>query len=85
MYVRKKTLTLRRLRHFKKGGLYKEPFASRALHKKWLDAKEKRAVETSCLFCGRDEARMKCSKCLGRYCDAECQKKDWSIHKQLCK
>jgi predicted RNA-binding Zn-ribbon protein involved in translation (DUF1610 family) len=51
---------------------------------KWHEAKKDRELEMQCLYCG-DQARLKCSKCRGRYCDAECQRNDWSVHRELCK
>ena len=37
-----------------------------------------------CIQCGKD-ANMKCSVCkLARYCSRECQRENWSIHKNIC-
>lgn len=38
-----------------------------------------------CTCCGAGDARFLCSMCKrARYCDAECQKKDWTAHKAVC-
>lgn len=37
-----------------------------------------------CGFCGA-LAKVKCSKCKSSfYCDRNCQKRDWKVHKQKC-
>ena len=39
----------------------------------------------ACSHCNADNAVMKCSQCHDeRYCNAECQRKGWKIHKLLC-
>nr|GAT44846.1 predicted protein [Mycena chlorophos] len=39
-----------------------------------------------CSNCGHRTPTLKCSGCrISRYCDADCQKKDWPLHKQNCK
>lgn len=39
-----------------------------------------------CGCCGEPNADMRCGRCQGMYyCSAECQRKDWKIHKQGCK
>lgn len=40
-----------------------------------------------CTFCEKIlEEPLKCSRChRARYCDRNCQKQDWSLHKQWCK
>jgi transcription elongation factor Elf1 len=38
----------------------------------------------TCGFCG-SEAKVKCSRCKSTfYCDRNCQKRDWKIHKIAC-
>eukprot|EP00929_Paragymnodinium_shiwhaense_P118710 TRINITY_DN9062_c0_g1_i2.p1 TRINITY_DN9062_c0_g1~~TRINITY_DN9062_c0_g1_i2.p1 ORF type:complete len:228 (+),score=53.91 TRINITY_DN9062_c0_g1_i2:84-767(+) len=38
-----------------------------------------------CMSCGRDPAPKTCSGCsVASYCDAECQKKHWKTHKNIC-
>ena len=39
-----------------------------------------------CLFCLKEvESDLKCSRCrTARYCNKECQKKHWGVHKNLC-
>lgn len=39
-----------------------------------------------CLSCGDDEAEpVRCSRCqMARYCNRDCQKRDWPVHKQVC-
>jgi hypothetical protein len=38
-----------------------------------------------CSVCGADDSLMLCSKCkVQRYCNTECQKKDWRSHKHHC-
>jgi len=40
----------------------------------------------SCASCRRPHATKACAKCLyAKYCDQECQKKHWSIHKDICR
>lgn len=39
-----------------------------------------------CGGCGSPQAAMRCAKCQGiMYCSVECQKKNWKLHKQLCR
>lgn len=39
-----------------------------------------------CLYCGNKSAGNRCAQCKHVYfCDAECQKKAWPIHKKHCK
>lgn len=41
-------------------------------------------VTLGCKACGK-EARLRCGKCgVVKYCDAVCQKTDWSAHKKVC-
>ena len=41
--------------------------------------------ETNCGQCSRP-SKTKCSRCkLTYYCGVDCQKKDWSTHKKICK
>ena len=47
-------------------------------------------VKNQCRFCDRiptiDESLMRCAACLAvRYCNRECQSKDWEFHKKGCK
>lgn len=55
-------------------------------------------IERTCQYCGKREnigaaedpstlfQQMKCAGCRdARYCSRQCQKKDWSVHKILCK
>uniref|UniRef100_A0A158PBA1 Ankyrin repeat and MYND domain-containing protein 2 n=1 Tax=Angiostrongylus cantonensis TaxID=6313 RepID=A0A158PBA1_ANGCA len=37
-----------------------------------------------CATCGSCTAKKRCSRCKLCYCSVECQKFDWSIHKQCC-
>ncbi|KAK0081420.1 hypothetical protein PV325_012209 [Microctonus aethiopoides] len=38
-----------------------------------------------CVTCGEDKATKKCSKCKAvQYCDRECQRLHWSLHKKEC-
>jgi len=38
-----------------------------------------------CLYCDAKNCTLKCSKCKSVYfCDKECQKQSWSIHKKHC-
>lgn len=43
-------------------------------------------VEDECNACGKyDENLLRCGRChQARYCNAECQKKAWKKHKQVC-
>ena len=50
------------------------------------------SVRNQCHFCDRiprkdeDDKLMRCSACLAvRYCNRECQSKDWKFHKKGCK
>lgn len=50
------------------------------------------AKKNSCFGCSEAESKngqpslQRCSKCrVAQYCSAECQKKDWKMHKQVCK
>ena len=39
----------------------------------------------TCATCGQSNATRRCKECnFTRYCDAKCQKEDWSVHKVLC-
>ena len=39
-----------------------------------------------CLYCDNKDCKLSCSACkLIYYCDIECQRKSWKIHKQHCK
>lgn len=46
-----------------------------------------RVKKNQCMYCKRFQRNiMRCGKCdFQRYCSAECQSKDWSIHKGYCK
>ncbi len=49
--------------------------------------KQADAQKHCCSCCGIISLKnlKKCSKCgVARYCDAECQKEDWSLHKNQC-
>ena len=38
-----------------------------------------------CSTCGEEKATKKCSKCKSvQYCDKECQKLHWFMHKKVC-
>lgn len=38
-----------------------------------------------CITCGEDKASKKCSKCkMVQYCDRECQRLHWFLHKKAC-
>ena len=38
-----------------------------------------------CAACG-DPAKSKCNRCgLAKYCSRDCQKKDWTTHRKVCK
>ncbi|XP_011502049.1 PREDICTED: ankyrin repeat and MYND domain-containing protein 2 [Ceratosolen solmsi marchali] len=38
-----------------------------------------------CITCGEEKATKKCSKCKSvQYCDRECQRLHWFIHKKIC-
>ena len=38
-----------------------------------------------CITCGEDKANKKCSKCKAvQYCDRECQRLHWFMHKKAC-
>ena len=42
--------------------------------------------KAKCSNCDKPNSNLKCSKCkLVFYCSKECQVKDWSTHKLLCK
>ena len=42
-------------------------------------------VNLICSVCG-EKSSLRCSKCLGAlYCSIPCQKKDWKVHKVICK
>ncbi|KAI1415915.1 hypothetical protein F5Y13DRAFT_155659 [Hypoxylon sp. FL1857] len=43
-------------------------------------------VNKVCLNCGADDVELqKCNRCkTAQYCSKECQRADWSIHKQVC-
>lgn len=48
------------------------------------DIHKKENVIKKCSSCGK-EASLKCGKCQNvYYCNQECQKKEWSIHKTKC-
>jgi hypothetical protein len=52
------------------------------------EAKDSIYADKNCLFCCKvSESKLqKCSKCLkAYYCNVECQRRDWSKHKKLCK
>lgn len=39
-----------------------------------------------CITCGEEKATKKCSKCkMVQYCDRECQRLHWFLHKKTCK
>lgn len=41
--------------------------------------------ENNCSFCDTENCTLKCGKCVYTYyCGAECQKKDWKLHKTIC-
>lgn len=43
------------------------------------------AMEACCSYCMKEGVSLKCSRCnLCRYCDRECQMRDWPMHKQTC-
>lgn len=38
-----------------------------------------------CSYCNKENAAKKCSKCHSvHYCDTNCQRKDWEVHKLRC-
>lgn len=40
---------------------------------------------TACSTCGEEKAPKKCSKCKAvQYCDRECQRLHWFLHKKAC-
>ncbi len=42
-------------------------------------------VDPWCLYCNKKNCTLKCSKCkIIYFCNAECQKKAWPIHKKHC-
>ncbi|CZT14033.1 uncharacterized protein RCC_00008 [Ramularia collo-cygni] len=43
-------------------------------------------VKLGCKACGKEEGTFsRCGKCeVVKYCDRECQVKDWKVHKQVC-
>lgn len=43
------------------------------------------SIMGKCGYCGSDQAQVKCAKCKSVfYCDKNCQKKDWKLHKKDC-
>lgn len=41
--------------------------------------------DTSCTACGEEKASKKCSQCkVAQYCDKDCQKFHWFVHKKQC-
>ena len=46
---------------------------------------EVHAVFAVCVICNRAPTTISCNHCVViRYCDVECQKKDWIPHKKVC-
>jgi len=42
--------------------------------------------KVTCRNCGKDNPKVGCGKCkTAKYCNADCQKKDWQFHKRICK
>lgn len=55
---------------------------------KHLDSKHRINFTSSisCGYCFRDNAEKQCTRChKARYCNVECQKKHWKVHKESCK
>eukprot|EP00483_Globobulimina_turgida_P007746 UN07761 len=43
-------------------------------------------MPSSCSKCGKTDATQICSRCkCTYYCNVDCQRNDWNIHKQICK
>lgn len=70
------------------GGNLHDQLCPESFIKAWnrVDTEEECPVTLACKGCGKDEGKlMKCGKCgVVRYCNAECQKGDWSFHKKVC-
>ncbi|KAI1466734.1 uncharacterized protein F4812DRAFT_432614 [Daldinia caldariorum] len=42
-------------------------------------------VSKVCMHCGERDVNLRCSRCkMARYCNATCQRIDWSVHKKVC-
>ena len=51
-----------------------------------IEEKIRISYEGLCSFCSMENPSFRCSKCkIVCYCNAECQKKNWQQHKQICK
>ncbi|KAI0032167.1 hypothetical protein K488DRAFT_86145 [Vararia minispora EC-137] len=50
-----------------------------------LDAVPPAVRESKCALCKKHLCPIKkCKKCMTRYCDVECQAKDWDMHRSRC-
>lgn len=52
-----------------------------------LTEHRRKFISKNCWGCGKYNNKiMKCSKCgQSRYCDIQCQRRDWDVHKKICK
>ncbi|KAI1481710.1 hypothetical protein F4774DRAFT_407591 [Daldinia eschscholtzii] len=42
-------------------------------------------VSKVCMNCGERDVDLRCSRCkMARYCDANCQRAEWPLHKKVC-